>query len=50
MIIKIADMEISNDERLNGTLIEDLEKIGYLVIEDDILRYRYIIARKEEKE
>lgn len=49
MNIKIADIEISNDERLYGTLIKDLEKIGYLVIRDDsVLRNKYVIARKKE--
>lgn len=50
MNIKIADLEVSNDERLYGTLIKDLEKMGYLLIEDDILRCEYVIARKEDKE
>jgi len=50
MNIKIADLETSTDERLYGTLIKDLEKIGYLVIEDDVLRNKFIIARKEDKE
>ena len=49
MNIKIAELQISNDERLYGTLIRDLEKFGYLVIEDDVLRNKYIIA-KEDKE
>lgn len=38
MNIKIADIEISNDERLYGTLIKDFEKIGYLVIRDDSVK------------
>ena len=50
MNIKIADLETSNDERLYGTLIKDLEKIGYLVIKHDLLTNKYIIARKEDKE
>ena len=50
MNIKIADLNISNDERLYGTLIKDLEKMGYLLIEDDITRSKYIIARKEDKD
>ena len=50
MNIKIADLNISTDERLYGTLIKDLEKLGYLIIEDGITKSKYIIARKEEQE
>ena len=50
MNIKIADLNISNDERLYGTLIKDLENMGYLLIRDDVLNCKYIIARKEEQE
>ena len=50
MNIKIADIEISNDERLYGTLIKDLEEIGYLVIENNFSSNHYIIARKSGQE
>jgi hypothetical protein len=50
MNIKIADLNISNDERLYGTLIKDLEKMGYLLIEDDLLKCKFVIAREEDKE
>lgn len=50
MNIKIAQLEISSDEKLYGSLIKDLEKIGYIVIEDGILARTYIIARKEDNE
>lgn len=48
MYTKIAEIDISNDERLYGTLIKDLEKEGYLVVEDSRLRSHYIIAKKQE--
>ena len=38
MNIQIAKLEVSTEERLYGTLIEDIEKIGYLVIQDEVLR------------
>lgn len=50
MNIKIADIELSNDERLYGTLIKDLEKMGYLVIKNNFSSNHYIIARKSEQE
>lgn len=50
MNIKIANLNISNDERMYGTLIKDLEKMGYLLIQDDLLNCKYTIARKEDKE
>ena len=50
MNIKIADLNISNDERLYGTLIKELETIGYIVVEDDLIRGKYVIARKNEQE
>jgi len=50
MNIKIADLELSTDERLYGTLIKDLEKMGYLVIENNFSSNHYIIARKNEQE
>ena len=40
----------SDDERLYGTLIKDLEKMGYLLIQDGITKSNYIIARKGDKE
>lgn len=50
MNIKIADIELTNDERLYGTLIKDLEKMEYLVIQDSCSSDHYIIARKSEQE
>lgn len=50
MNIKIAELEITSDEKLYGSLIQDLENIGYIVIQNNITTSRYIIARKEDKE
>lgn len=49
MNIKIAELEISNDEKLYGTLIKDLEKAGYLIIENGISGNWYIIAKKDKE-
>lgn len=50
MNIKIADLNISNDERLYGSLVKDLEKMGYLLIQDDLFNCKYTIARNKDKE
>ena len=50
MNVKIADIELSNNERLYGSLIKDLEKMGYLVIQNNFSSNHYIIARKIDKE
>ena len=51
MNIKIAELKLFNEERLYGTLLKDLEKLGYLVIEENkVLKDKYIIVRKEDKE
>lgn len=50
MNIKIASIELTSNERLYGSLIKDLEKAGYIVTQDDVLRNKCIIARKEDKE
>ncbi len=50
MNVKIADIELSNNERLYGSLIKNLEKMGYLVIQNNFSSNHYIIARKIDKE
>ena len=50
MNIKIAEIEISNDERLYGTLIRDIENLGYLVFKNDFPTNHYVIAKKSEQE
>ena len=49
MNIKIANMELTNDERLYGSLIKDLEKMGYLVVAERDGSTHYIITRQEER-
>ncbi len=50
MFVKIAHLEISTDEKLCGTLIRDLENLGYVVIENPFPSDDYVIARKSEQE
>lgn len=50
MNIRIAEITVSNDEKLYGTLIRDLENLGYLVIKNDFPSNHYVIARKSEQE